>query len=177
VRRQQWNVVLSRAERRELERKDVQSIEQVLSESRHTDFVSELVIRCGNNAHVDLSRAVIPDALVLTLLQHAQQFGLHLNWQVTNFVKENGSPVGRLKAPRPIADRSREGATHVPEKLALEHLARDCAAVDFDERSRRAGAQPVHFLRQQLLAGAGLADDEHRRVGGRHRLDLLQHLS
>ena len=35
----------------------------------------------------------------------------------------------------------------------------------------------MNLFGQQLLAGAGFTGDEHRRVGRRHALDLLQHLA
>ena len=38
-----------------------------------------------------------------------------------------------------------------------------------------ARAQLVDPRREQFLAGAGLAEQQHGRVGGRHLLDLLQH--
>ena len=41
---------------------------------------------------------------------------------------------------------------------------------------RAAGAQLVDLRREQLLAGAGFAEQQHRRVGARHVLHLLEDL-
>ena len=38
------------------------------------------------------------------------------------------------------------------------------------------GERAVDLARDQLLAGAGLAGDQHRDVGGRDLLDLAEHL-
>ena len=50
---------------------------------------------------------------------------------------------------------------HVAEKLALDESLRQRAAVDRDERAG-AARHGVHRAREQLLAGAGLALDQHR---------------
>src|SRR6185436_3105540 len=57
--------------------------------------------------------------------------------------------------------------------LALEHRVGDGRAVDGDKRRRRARAELMDGLRDELLAGAGLAEDQHR---GRRRRGLLEHL-
>ena len=62
------------------------------------------------------------------------------------------------------------------EDLALEQRFGNRRAVDRDERERRARAELMDRLRDQLLAGARLAGDEHRRRGGRRQFDHLVNL-
>src|SRR6185503_5918845 len=69
--------------------------------------------------------------------------------------------------------RAGERALLVAEQLALEQRLGERAAVDLDERAVRALAQPVDRARDQLLAGAALARDEHGRVARRDLLDRL----
>ena len=57
-----------------------------------------------------------------------------------------------------IGDGAGERAAHVPEQLRLEQRFGDRAAVDGDERPRRAPAVRVDRARDQLLAGAALAE-------------------
>src|SRR6185436_15941011 len=110
------------------------------------------------------ARDVLADTLVLALLQHPQELGLQLEGKVADLVEENRAAVGDLEPPRPIAQRARERAAHVAEELALEHLARDGAAVDAHERLLRPSAAFVDLPRQELLARAGLARNQHRGV-------------
>jgi hypothetical protein len=63
----------------------------------------------------------------------------------------------------------------VAEQLALEEIHRDRGAVDLDERPAAPRAELVCRLRDQLLAGAGFAEDQHGGIGGSHPLDLLEH--
>ena len=119
----------------------------------------------------------LADALELALLQHAQELRLQVERHVADLVEEERAAVGQLEAAARSRDRAGEGALLVAEELALEQLARDRGAVDRDERARRARrARLVDGARDQLLAGAGLAGDEHGRVGRRHPLDLAHAL-
>lgn len=77
-------------------------------------------------------------------------------------------------ADAPLA-RAGEGAGLMAEHLALEDLLGHRAAVQRDERLVVARRQRVQAARDQFLAGAGLAVDEHRRVGGGHVIDQRAH--
>jgi hypothetical protein len=59
----------------------------------------------------------------------------------------------------------------VAEELALEQVGGDGAAVDDHERLIAPGAGLVHGLGGGALAGAGLALEQHGRVGGRGALE------
>src|SRR5579863_763991 len=63
------------------------------------------------------------------------------------------------------------------EKLALQQTSGDRRAVDLDESAIAATTEAVNGTRKQFLAGTGLALDEYSCVGGRDRLNLLQHLA
>ena len=95
---------------------------------------------------------------------------------VAHLVEEQRAAAGLLEAPRPGGHRAGEGALHVAEQLGLEQGLGERAAVDGHERAARPGRAPVQLAGDQLLAGAGLADDQHRDVGGGDLLDLPVHL-
>ena len=107
-------------------------------------------------------------------LQHPQQLRLQLAGKVSDLVEEERAAGGDLEA----ADHSRhgagEGAFLVAEQLALDQCGRQRRAVDRDERPRAAPAAVVERARDQLLAGSGLAQDQHRRIRRGHLLDLPQ---
>jgi len=63
-----------------------------------------------------------------------------------------------------VAQRARERAADVAEQMALDEVLRDRAAVDRDEPAR-APRHRVQPARQHLLAGAGLAEEQDRRLG------------
>src|SRR5438105_420205 len=63
------------------------------------------------------------------------------------------------------------------EQLALDELTRNRRAVHLDERALRACGLRVNRARDELLARAVLARDEHPRRRLRHERDLVRHRS
>ena len=104
----------------------------------------------------------------LALLQHAQQLHLQRRRRVADLVEEHRAAVRLLEDALVIGHRAGERAAHVAEQLGLEQRLGERAAVDRHERTARAPAVAVDRARDQLLAGAALARDQHRRrrVGG-----------
>ncbi len=76
--------------------------------------------------------------------------------------------MGRFDMPYFLLMRTGEGAAFVTEQLALEQLFGNRRAIDRDETRTLAPALRMQGTRHQLLAGAALAEDEHRGIGGRH---------
>jgi hypothetical protein len=73
-----------------------------------------------------------------------------------------------------IARGSGESTRSVTEQLAFEHVLGHGAAIDGYERSIAPRACLVDGARQQLLARAALAGDEHARIGASHHVCLRQ---
>jgi hypothetical protein len=61
----------------------------------------------------------------------------------------------------------------VPEQLTLEQAGGQRRAVHLDERPLAPRAEPVQGTREQLLAGPGLAVQQHRRQRRRHLLQRV----
>ena len=85
-------------------------------------------------------------------------------------------PSAATNRPRFDGVGAGERAAHVAEQLAVEQRADERAAVDRHERTARAPAGEVERARDQLLAGAALAGDQHGRVGLRDLVDRRAHL-
>ena len=104
-----------------------------------------------------------PSRRNLPLLQHAQQLDLRHRHHLGDLVEEQRAAIGQLEAAGAPIGGAGERAALVPEDLALEQRLRNRRAVDGDKRRLGARAELVDRLRDQLLARARLADDEHRR--------------
>src|SRR5262249_30085332 len=122
----------------------------------------------------DRLRAAEP--LELVLLQDTKELGLELERDVADLVQEESALVRELEAADPLGEGARERALLVAEELALEQAARERGAIELDERAVLAPTEPVDRVRDQLLPGAGLALDEHGRVGIGDRRHLLEDL-
>src|SRR5262249_47724127 len=112
-------------------------------------------------------------ALDLALLQHAQQLRLQVEAKRTDLVQEHGAAVRQLETAKAARVRAGEGAALVTEELRLHQRLGDGRDVDGDERRVAPVTAAMDGARDELLAGAALAGDEH---GGRRRRDLRDQL-
>ena len=120
--------------------------------------------------------SVAPTGMRLALLEHAQQLHLQRRRHLADLVEEEAPAARRGEEALLVPDGAGEGSLHVPEQLALEQVLRQRAAVDRQERPVGPAGQVVDVPGDDLLAGAALALDQHRRVGRRHVLGELEHL-
>ena len=79
-----------------------------------------------------------------------------------------------LELAAPPAD-ARRGPVLDSEQLRLEQGLDDGRAVDGDEGPFVTPAELVNLTGDELLAGARLALDQHREIGGGHALDAVAH--
>jgi hypothetical protein len=172
---QEGDVVGVLAQRRQHQGDHRQAVVEILAEAAPLDLPGQRAVGGGHDAHVHHPGLVRAQPPHLAALQHAQQLRLQLEGQLADLVEEQGPAVGRLEGSLPIGHRAGEGAAHVAEELALDQGGGDGRAVEDDQRAARAGALVVQPLGHQLLAGAGLALDQHGGVGGRHPLEHREH--
>ena len=169
---QQRDVLRPLAERRHGDREDVQAVPQVGPEAARVHLIVEFPVGGRDQAHVGLQRHVAPDALELAVLNGAQQFGLEVEGQFANLVEEQRAVVGNLEAAPALRVGAGERPFLVAEQLALDERRRQRRAVQRDERAGPARARVVNRLRDETLADAGLALQQHGARGGRHLLHL-----
>ena len=171
--RQERDVLAPLAQRRQRHREDVEPVEEVLAEPPGRHLGLEVAVGGGDDADVHRQRHVLADPADLLLLQDPVELDLHRQRQVADLVEEDGAAVGLLEEAALQAGRAGEGAAGVAEELALHELGRQGAAVDRHEAAVLAGAPGVDGPGRQLLAGAGLAGEQHRDV---ERAGLLEEL-
>ncbi len=114
----------------------------------------------------------------LAVLHDAQELRLERGHEVLDLVEEERAAVGELQHAGALLYRAGERAARVPEELALGERLGDGGAVDRHEGTCGAAAEGVHGARHHLLAGAGLALDQHVGLGaggGAHQLPHLLH--
>ena len=103
----------------------------------------------------------------LALLEHPEQGGLRGERQIADFVEQERALMRGAQESGLVAMGARKRALHVAEQRAFHEVRRECAAVHGDERSRTS-RELVDCPGGELLAGAGVPDDEHRELGLRH---------
>ena len=161
---QRRDVLGALPQRRHREREDDDAVVEILAERALAHQCVEVAVGGRDDAHVDGDRAIAADPLDLALLEHAQQLGLHGGRHVADLVEEERAALGLLELAEVPGARAGEGALLVPEQLRLDQLGRHRGAVERHEGRERARALAVDRTRNQLLAGAGLADDADARL-------------
>ncbi|MNQ85387.1 hypothetical protein D3C85_1005480 [compost metagenome] len=131
--------------------------------------------RC-DQAHIDLLRLHGTHTANLAFLQDAQQARLSFQGQFANLVEEQGAAIRRFHQAGAASGSAGEGAFLVAEKFGLDQGFRDRCAVDRDQRRLGAAGKVVQGARDQFLAGAGLALDQHGGVGRGDLADLAVEL-
>src|SRR6266850_1981154 len=156
------------------EREDVEPEEEVRAEPAGGYRLLQIAIGRGNDANVHGLRAAAAHGLELALLEHPEQLDLRLWRKLAHLVQEDRAAICQLETADTPLDRAGKRALDVAEELAFDQPRRDGTAVDLDQRTLPAGAQGLDGPRDQLLAGAGIAGDEHGRVRGCDLLDLAK---
>ena len=80
----------------------------------------EILVGRRHHPHVDPDGLGATQTLELLLLQGAQQLGLKFQRHVANLVQKERAAIRHLKSPLGLRPRSREGASFVAEKFALQ---------------------------------------------------------
>jgi hypothetical protein len=152
----------------------VETVEEIGAEAPCTHVGGEVALGGRDDPRAEPARLAAADALVLAVLEHAQEAALQRRFELADLVEEERAAARALEAPDPARDRACERAALVPEQLALEHRRRERCAIGVHEWKlppRRTGVQRA---RDETLADAGLAEQEHRRRQRRRALDLVR---
>ena len=117
------------------------------------------VCRADNAGAVHLICRLPSDAGKDALLNKPEEFRLHQERQITDFVEEQYPAGGPLDIPVMAPLGTGEGAPLVTEQLALDQFIGDRRAIDGDKRLIGARRNLVNELRRDLLANTTLASE------------------
>ena len=134
----------------------------------------QVLVGRGDQADICAQGLAAAEALELPVLDDAQDLLLHEGGGGREFVEEERAAVGALEAALVRPGGPGEGARLVAEEFALEERVGDGRAVHLEERGVPAVREIVQPRRDQLLARAALADDEHGLLERRDRGDLVE---
>jgi len=174
VRGEQRNVLPPLGERRQLERHDVEPIEEILAKFTRRPLRVQIAMGGRDHAHIDRHRLRRADGPHFAFLQHAQEFYLQRERHVADLVEEDRAAIGGKEETLVRLHRAAEGAAGVTEELRFEQRLRDRPAVHGDEGARAAAARAMDRAREQLLARPRVAEDQHARVRVGHEPRLPQ---
>ncbi|MEY4258681.1 MAG: hypothetical protein RJA56_1582 [Pseudomonadota bacterium] len=150
---------------------DIESVVQVFAELVFGDVLFQVFVGRGDDANINGDGLVGAQWLDLSLLQHPQEFDLHVQGQVANFVQENRAAIGHFKAAHPFAHGTGESAFSVTKQFTFQKFPRDGPTVDGHKGPRSARALGMKGLGNEFFTGAALTLDEHAGQRWRQRFD------
>ena len=115
---EQAHVLAAVAERRDVNREDVDAIEEVFAEAPGLHLGGEIAVRRRDDADVDLHVLGVAEAPDRLLLQDAQELHLEVERQLADLVEKERPARGLLEEAAPVGDGVGERALLVPEELA-----------------------------------------------------------
>src|SRR5712692_6682202 len=172
------DVLAPLAQRRHLDGHGVDAEEEVLAEAALLERSLRAPVRGGDQAEVHGRGLRAAQPAHDALLEDAQELGLEVHRHLDDLVEQERAAVGLFQEAGLVGGGAGEGALRVAEELRLDEIPGQRRAVDLDPRPLAARAALVQRVRDQLLAGAALADDQHVGVGlgdRRHRLHHAPH--
>src|SRR6185437_16594780 len=147
---------------------------QVLAELAAQDRLPHVLVAGRDDADVGPAHVLSSDRSHLLLLDRTQELHLHARRQLADLVQEKRAAVRLHDQAFRYADGAGERAFGMAEQLGFDEVDRNGAAVHRDERTSGAKTLAVNRVRDELLAGAAFALDEHRRVSRRHAPNQVQ---
>ena len=130
-------------------------------------------MRGRNDSRVDADGLRTSQPLDLFLLEHPEQLDLNVRGEVADLVEKDRRVVGHLEAANLPRQRACIGAFFAAEQLTFHERRRNRRAVHAHHGTAVAAAQLVDLAREHLLAAAGLAEQQYRRIGRGDLLHLL----
>jgi len=160
------------AQRRERKRKNVNTMEEIAAEGVLLDEIFEIAVRGDEDANVDANGLVAADAFDFTFFEDAQQFGLHGDGHIADFVEEERAAFGLFEFAEMLGGGAGERALFVAEKFGFDEFGGDGGAIQSDEGIFAARGFFVNSARDEFLAGAGFAEDTDAGFAGGDAIDL-----
>src|SRR5262249_54240073 len=156
---------------------DSQPVVKIYAETTIPDDLLQIAVGGRDEAEVGLERRRSAHALVLALLQDAQELGLYRGCQLADLVEEHGAARGEFEAAALELVGPGEGTAIMAEELRFDEGLRQSRAVHDDERSLGTPARTVDGASEQFLPRAALAGQEHSGLLRGDQHCLIQRLA
>src|SRR5271154_4398749 len=173
----EWrNIFVAFAQRRQLNGKHVQTVEQILAEGSLGGRSKKIAVSCSDHTHVDLDQIRTAEPFELMFLEDTQQLRLQIRRHVADLVQEDCSAVRELETADAAIDRAGEGSLLMTEQLAFDKTNRKSGTIHLNERPIPALAIRVYGARNQFLSRAGFPQNQHGRISACDEPYLFNHL-
>jgi hypothetical protein len=99
-----------------------------------------VLVRGGYDPQINRQSRGATNAGHLAVLQHTEQFNLHIKPHVANFVEEQSAAVRFFKPANPPRMSTGKAPSFMTKEFGLDQLGRDCPAIECDKGLGMPGA-------------------------------------
>src|ERR1700733_10601713 len=103
-----------------MNRHDIEAIKEIVAKFALPHQRLQILVRGGDDAHIDLDILVAADPLDGLFAEGAQKFHLSRRVDLADFIEKNRTVIGLLESARATLRRAGKGALLMAEKLALQ---------------------------------------------------------
>lgn len=172
---ERWEIGEAVAERRNRDDDHGQAKEKVLTEAPRSNVRAEIPVRGRNDSNVDRSILSPTDTSNPSAFERTQEARLKIHRELADLVEKERPVMRPLEGTGMGPHRTRKCTTLVSQKLTLGEVCDDGAAVENDQRPRRATAPRVERMSEYVFPDAGLAAECHGRVRRREALENVEY--
>src|SRR5688572_13794264 len=166
-------IVRSFAKGRDDDAHAVEAKVQIRAERSDRGEALEIAVRRGHEADVDALRLHASDAHDLAALEDAEELRLRHERHLADLVEKHGPRIGGLEQAGLRLMGARKSTTLESEELRFEQGLGEGRAVEPNERTARARRALMERLGIDVLADAGLTEDENGELARRDDVDEL----
>jgi hypothetical protein len=158
--RQFGNVILALAQRRQIDRHDVEAVEQILPEFSLGHRGLQIAVGGGDHADIHHLRQAAADALK-TASPATRAAAWPAGWgDFADFIQQQRSAVGKLKAPAAQLVGAGECAFFMAEQFRFQQILRQRGAIHRQHRPLAPRRCLMNRPGHHFLAGAAFAADQ-----------------
>jgi hypothetical protein len=114
------DVIASVAQCRHMQRNDIEAIGKIFAQLSRSRFDIKITVGCGDYPDIDLDRSGCANAPNFAFLEDAEKLALHLGWDITDLVQEDGATLGGFEQTLVGRIGTCEGALFMSKQLAFK---------------------------------------------------------
>ena len=160
--REEHDIALTLAQRRNVNRENVQAVVKVFSELSFTDHLLQILVRSRNDADIHTDCFISSDTLEFMFLKHAEKLDLERCGDFPDFIEEDSAAVCHFEAALVFSDCTGERSLFMTEEFTFDDVFWESGTVHADKRTIGAVGVVVDCLSDEFLTGTRFAEDQNR---------------
>ena len=168
---QERDIAETFAQRRKLDRDDVDPVVKIFAEAPGTCHLLKIFVGSADQTKIDLAQRAAAESLDHVVLEYAEEFGLKGQGKGCDLIEEESAAVGQFNLARAGFGGSCESAALAAEELGLDEILGKGGAVQADVWLVCARAESHDGASHQLFSRAAFAADQNVDVASSDLLD------